>query len=335
MPPPRPVTQLLRALAAFALLAAAPGAGATAPDEPLHLSAHAFGQEVSLEVRDLPETEAETVLRTAFERLQTLEGVLREARETLNANAAEERALAVEPPVMALLERAAKFCTWSNGAIGPLGGSLEAHWAAVAGNPSPPPVPAALTQSAGCDHLRLDPDADTVRIAAGSRISWDAFAIGFAVDRTVDSLRELGAGNGLVRIGRVQRGFGEGPAPAAGRGWPAVLPAFEGYQQPFDVVRLDEQALALVWRADWPAGRPRFVNQRTGEAPGDVWVSAAVTELAIDAQALAVAAVVMGTREGRFRMSALKPEPSVLWLLGSGKGRPLRSDLNWSDLHTP
>jgi thiamine biosynthesis lipoprotein ApbE len=327
------VTLLLCTLAALAV--PAPGAGAAPADEPLHLSARAFGREVSLEVRDLPEAEAEAALRTAFERLQALEGVLEDARRTLNADPTTERALAVEPPAMALLERAAQFCAWSHGAIGPLGGSLEEHWAAVAGNPSPPPVPAALTETAACDRIRLDPEANTARLAAGSQVSFDAFAAGFAVDRTVDVLRELGAGNGLVRIGRVQRGFGAGPAPAAGRGWPAVLPAFEGYQQPFDVVRLDERALALVWRADWPPDRPRFVNQRTGEAPDDVWVTAAVTELAIDAQALAVAGVVLGPREGRFRMSALKPEPAVLWLLGSGKGRPLRTDLNWSDLHTP
>lgn len=324
------------ALAAVAALAADPPGGGPAPaDEPLRLSARAFDQDVALEVRDLPEAEANTVLRTAFERLQKLEALLEEARRKLNAEATTGRTVAVEPPVMDLLSRALQYCSWSEGALGPLGGSLEAHWDAVAGNPSPPPVPATLAATAGCGHMVLDRDNGLVLVAAGSRVSFAGFAAGFAVDRTVDALRELGASNGTVQIGRILRGFGPGPSPAAGRGWPAVLPAFEGYGRPFGTVRLDDQALAVVWRADWPADHPLLVDQRTGKPPDDVWAAAAVTELAVDAQALAVAGLVLGPREGRFRMAALKPEPSILWLLGTGRGRPLRRDLNWPDLHAP
>lgn len=305
------------------------------PDEPLVLSGRAFGGEVVLEVRDLPEREAEATLRAAFEDLRELETTLDEAVSALNGDAGTERAVAVAPPVVDLLSRALQYCTWSQGAVGPVGGTLAAHWRAVAGNPTPPPVSAALAASAACDRIAVDADTATVRVAAGSRVAFEPFAAGFAVDRTVEALRARGAGNGLVRIGRVQRAFGPGPSPIAGRGWPAVLPVFEGYEQPFDVVRLDERSLAVVWRADWPPHHPVHVDQRTGEPPGVAWATAAVTELAIDAQALAVAAMVLGPREGQFRMAALKPVPSVLWLLGRGQGRPLRRDLNWSDLHAP
>lgn len=321
--------------AAWALLASATPAPSESAAEPLVLSGRAFDEEVVLEVRDLPEAEAEATLRAAFDRLRELEELLLEAERALNADASTERAVPVVPPVTALFTRALQYCSWSQGALGPVGGTLAAHWRAAAGNPAPPPVPAELAASAACDRVALEDEAGTVRIAAGSRVSFDAFAAGFAVDRTVEALRELGAGNGHVRIGRVQRAFGPGPAPIAGRGWPAVLPAFEGYDQPFDVIRLDGESLAVVWRADWPAHHPRHVDHRSGEPPGESWATAAVTELAIDAQALAVAAVVMGPREGQFRMATLEPEPSVLWLLGRGQARPLRRDLNWSDLHAP
>lgn len=311
-------------------------AGISAPaTEPLRLSARTFDEPVALEVRDLPESEADGVLRAAFEDLRRLEETLEEARGTLNADAATERAVTLPPPVIDLLARALQFCDWSRGAVGPLGGSLAEHWRATAGNPSPPPVPTELAASTACDRLSVDREAGTVRIAAGSRVSFAPFAAGFAVDRTVEALREAGAGNGMVRIGRVQRAFGPGPGPSGGRGWPAALPAFEGYDQPFDVVPLADRALAVEWRADWPTDLPRHVDHRTGAPPAEAWATAAVTELAVDAQALAVAAMVMGVREGRYRMATLEPEPSVLWLLGRGQARPLRRDLNWSDLHAP
>lgn len=326
---------ILSVLLAGLALPAGAASGAEPAAEPLVLSGRAFGEEAVLEVRDLPAQEAEATLRTAFERLRELQRLLDEAVRELNADAGAERTVAVAPPVVALLSRALQYCSWSQGALGPVGGTLAAHWQAAAGNPAPPPVPAALAASAACDRLVVDPDSGSARVAAGSRVRLEPFAAGFAVDRTVEALRELGAGNGLVRIGRVQRGFGPGPAPIAGPGWPAVLPAFEGYDQPFDVVRLDHQSLAVVWRADWPSHHPLHVDHRTGEPPDETWATAAVAELAIDAQALAVAGVVLGPREGIFRMARLQPPPSVLWLLGRGQARPLRRDLNWSDLHAP
>lgn len=333
-----------RVLLALAMLAVVvtetvPGAWAVSdPDpepEPLRLSGRVFGEAAVLEVRDLRDRDAEAALRSGFQELRELQDLLEEARGALNADATTERAVTVSPPVVELLSRALQFCIWSEGAVGPLGGSLADHWQAVAGNPSPPPVPAELVASTACDRLSVDRQAGAVRIAAGSRVSFEPFAVGFAVDRTVEALRAAGADNGVVRVGRVQRAFGPGPPAAGGRGWPGVLPAFEGYDQPFDVVPLDERALAVEWRADWPTDLPRHVNQRTGASPAEAWATAAVTELAIDAQALAVAAMVLSPREGRYRMASLEPEPAVLWLLGRGQGRPLRRDLNWSDLHAP
>lgn len=335
MPRLRSLISILPVLLVLPTFGAATVPGAKAAVEPLRLSGRAFGETVALEVRDLAEREADLALRAAFARLREVERELAEATEALNDDASSERAVTVAPPIVELLGRAIQFCTWSQGAVGPLGGALRAHWLAAAGNPSPPAVPAELVATARCDRIALDAETGTVRVAAGSRVDLAPFAAGFAVDRTVDALREGGVGNGFVRIGRIERGFGAGPAPGAGRGWPAALPTFEGYEQPFDVVRLEDRALAVIWRAEWPPHHPLHVDQRTGALTDQVWAAAAVTELAIDAQALVVAGVVLGPREGHFRMAALEPEPSVLWLLGRGQGRPLRRDLNWSDLHAP
>lgn len=333
-------TALLASLAILVLAAALAGVTASAQGEPRRLTAEAFGETLTLEVRDLPAELAREVLRDAFRHLQATETLLEEAEARLNADPRTERAVGLEPPVLELLERAQVYCGWSEGAVGPLGGSLRDHWRAVAGNPTPPPVSPALAASAGCDRMRLDPGSATARLAAGSRVDLAPFAAGFAVDRAVAKLKELGSANGRVRLGRIERAFGPGPyrVDAWGQplptGWPTSLPAFEGYDEPLDRLLLGDGSLAVLWRADWPAGEPVHVDLRDGRPPDGVWATVVLTERAVDAQALAVAAMVLGSREGRFRMAGLTPEPSVLWLMGSGRGRPLRSEFNWSDVPT-
>lgn len=338
--PGLPPAALGSSIALLVVALAAPLPAGASEAEPRRLTAEAFGAPVEIEVRDLSAERARTVLRDAFHHLRDTERLLSEAAERLNADAQTERAVALAPPVLTLLERAQSFCHWSNGAVGPLGGGLLDHWRAVGANPAPPPVPASLAATTACDRLALDPVSATARVAAGSRVDLRPFAVGFAIDRTVETLRERGSGNGRVRVGRIERAFGPGPHPADAwgdplpPGWPASLPDFESYEEPVDRLRLTDGALAVLWRADWPAGRPLHVDLRTGRPPGTVWATVAVTELALDAQALSVAAMVLGAREGRFRMAGLSPEPAILWLMGSGRGRPLRSDLNWSRIDT-
>lgn len=339
----RPVGRRLTLLALTFCVALVPdprpvradGAGPAGPVEPVRLSSRALGEEVRIEVRDLPADRGEAALRAALARLREVGELLGTSTERLNSDAGHERTVTLEAAAAELLARALEFCTWSRGAHGPLGGSLAAHWRAAAGNPAPPPVPAALAESAACDRLELAPDNTTARIAAGTRVDLSGFATGFAIDRAVEALREAGAGNGRLQVGRTMRAFGPGPPEADGRGWPVVLPVFEGYERPLEEIFLDDASLAIVWRADWPAGRPLHLDQRTGAPPGAVWATVAVSELAVDAQAVAVAALVLGAREGRFRTANLEPEPSVLWLLGRGGGRPLLLELNWSALRRP
>ena len=315
-------------------------AGPAASGEPVRLSSRLRGESVTLEVRDLPAGAGDEAVRAAFARLEELVELMADGVERLNAGAEAERTVAVEPALADLLARALEFCDWSQAAHGPLGGSLKAYWderarrraPALAGDPSPAAPPAGLAESAACDRLRLDPAAGTARIAAGTRVDLGGFALGAAVDGAVDSLRAAGAADGRVQVGRVVRAFGPGPE---GRGWPASLPVFEGYERPPGELHLRDRSLALVWRADWPPEAPRHLDLRTGLPPDGVWATVAVAERAVDAQALAVAALVLGAREGRFRSGTLEPEPSILWLLGRGTGRPLLTELNWSALRQP
>jgi hypothetical protein len=55
-----------------------------------------------------------------------------------------------------------------------------------------------------------------------------------------------------------------------------------------------------------------------------------VTELAVDAEALAAALMILGNREGLLRAGVLRPSPAVLWLLGGGEGVPVQAQHDWS-----
>ncbi len=328
---------------------AAPPASPSKPDA-LELEAKAFGMPVEIEVVGLSPQATRAALHKAFDRLHEVEDRIESDTDKIDQGAELEREVTVSAETAELLERAEHFCTWSQGAHGPLGGDLAAHWRAVGANPSAPPPGPALAASAACNHLTVDRKLSRVWIAAHSRVDLDGFAAGFAVDQAVAALRAAGVTNGRVRVGRIVRAFGPGPidsgAPSdssgsedsddsSGEGWPVSLPVFEGFQRPLDRVVLRDQSLAVIWRADWTDGTPHYVDQRTGEPPHGVWATIAVTELAVDAESLAASAMVLGSREGRFKIAALEPHPSVLWLLGSGKGKPLLTDYNWAALRIP
>jgi thiamine biosynthesis lipoprotein len=186
-----------------------------------------------------------------------------------------------------------------------------------------------------CDRLTLDPEKGTALLARDSGLDLWGFAAGHAVDRAVEILRRGQAGNGLVRIGSVWRGFGRGPG---GKGWPVALPKVSGLEGSAGLVHLRDASLAVAPSADPPrhgsgtAGLP-YINQRTGRPAQGVLLTATVTDLAIDAQGLAVTLLIAGPREGQLRLGSLRPRPSVLWLLGSGSGMPLQVGYRWSEIN--
>jgi thiamine biosynthesis lipoprotein len=234
--------------------------------------------------------------------------------------------------LLAMLGRASDFCLWSEGAHGPLARDLYALWglrSAVAEPPTPEQVEKAAALTA-CTRLTLDPQKGTAVLAAGSGLDLWGFAEGLAVDRAVEVLRQSGAGNGFVRIGSVQRGFGGGPA---GKGWPVELPRLPGLDEPAGHLMLLNRALAIASLADHPrAGAAPYLSQRTGRPPEGVLAAVAVTDLAADAQGLATSLFILGPREGQVRMGTVTPRPSVLWFLGTGAGTPLQVGYRWSEV---
>ncbi len=310
---------MLAALVTTLLLAAQPAGWRT--------SGEAFGEAAQIEVRDLDTAAAETALRAAMAELAAAQADATALTVRLNA-AAGGNPVPVTETALAMLGRTLDFCRWSDGAHGPLGGVLYELW-----QHSVPPT-AALTaarETAGCDRMRLDQEAGTAQLAAGSRFDLRGFATGWAVDRAIEVLREHGSANARVRLGRIERALGPGPS---GTGWATDLDLPTEWLEPLAPARLRDRALAMAGRE--PAlviAGDRYaahLNQRDGRPARGVVATIAVSDLAIDAQALAITMFVLGQRDGMMRLGALRPEPSIAWLLGSGEGLPLLSTHRWA-----
>jgi FAD:protein FMN transferase len=305
---------------------------------PVRVAATAFGTPAEIEVRDLPGEAARAAIQSALDEIAEVERLTRP--DALNAGAGQGPQT-LDPRLMPLLVRAQEFCFWSEGAHGPLGRELYEAWGLRApGQAGPPPEPPDTERlehakvAARCDTLRLNPSKGTVELATGARLDLGGFAEGHAVDRAVEVLREKGVGNGFVQIGAVQRAFGGG---VDGRGWKVLLPQFPGMDRAAGLFRLHDRAAAVLSIEDNPlkiadqALLP-YLHQRTGlPSPGVAGV-AAVTDLAVDAQALAIAMALTGPREGQLRLGSLRPNPSVLWFLGNGSGAPLQVDHRWGEI---
>lgn len=318
---------------------------ATAEVRPVRIASVAFGSQVEIEVRGFPGEKARNAIQAALSEVAEVERLTRpDSAEPTGAvgylnTKAGQGPQTLDPRLMPLLVRAQEFCFWSEGAHGPLGHDLYEIWGlrAAARAQAAPPGSERIEQAvaaARCEGLRLNPGKGTAELAVGSRLDLGGFAEGYAVDRAVEILQRNGVGNGFVQIGRIQRAIGGG---ADRRGWKVLLPTFPGTDQPAGRFLLKNRSAALLSIADHPlkvtdqALLP-YVHQRTGLPAQGVVGMAVVSELAVDAQALAIAMALTGPREGELRLGSLRPNPSVLWFLGSGSGAPLQVDHRWGEV---
>jgi thiamine biosynthesis lipoprotein ApbE len=302
------------------------------------MSAEIGDERAVVEVRNLPAEAATRAVEVALQTIATVERQLsldNPDGPIAHLNAASGTGpRAVADDVGELLRTALRFCVWSRGAVGPLGGVLYRTWESA----ERPPASNVLergVRTAGCGNLMVEPQTRTASLAYESRLDLRHFATGWAVDSAVRGLHAAGATDVWVEFRSVIRAAGPGPA---GHGWEAVLPILPGMSEPLDNVWLRDGSLAVVsthrnrFRFG-AASYPPFIDQRSGApASGTVGVMVA-SQLAIDAQAIGSAMIVLGNREGQLRLGGVLPSPSVLWLLGDGTSEPLLATYRWSELH--
>lgn len=323
--------RLLVAAVSLALLAPpllpAPGRAATL------YRGSAFGEVAEVEVLGLDPATTEATVRAAFAEIARAEATARGLAG--RAAGAAGGPFTLTPDELALLQRAQSFCFWSEGTVSALAGGIYRLWglrAPVAGRPAPDRLTAAA-ELARCTSLKLDAAGPSARLAPEAELELFPFETGWAVDRAVAHLQASGVANARVSIGSVIRGLGAGPE---GRGWPVEASAQAapgaGGLRPF---YLRDRAAALLAAIDRPLAVPgettsRYLDLRTGRPPSGRLLVVAVTDLALDARALAQAMFALGPAPGRLFLGSLSPRPSVLWLIGSAEAEPVATESNWS-----
>jgi tyrosyl-tRNA synthetase len=319
--------------------------------EPTRFLSRSFGAPVEIDVLGVEPKAAEAAFVKSAEALAALEKLLDPAAPgseltQLNLGPGAEAGSAARPPVdpllLRLLERAQGFCIWSEGAHGALGGELYRLWglrSPVAGPPSGEALKSAVA-SAGCGNVRIDLAKSTVDLAAGARLEPRGSSKGWEPTGWPRPCWPPAAPTSLVRVGSVWRAGGSGPG---GKGWAVDLPRLPGTSESAGRIVLRDRSLALI--APEPlakGGAPGapfngYLTLRTGRPPEGVLAVAALTQLALDAEGLAVSLYVMGPREGQLRAGSLSPKPSASWSMGSGSGEgpPLQVHYRWSEGQLP
>jgi len=325
---PRPAALALALLAAFA----APAAG-----ELVRATADVSGEDALVEIVASAELPRERAAEAARQALQELAQARSDARALAASAAARPlHPLRPDPAAFDLLVRADSFCRWSEGAVGALGGRLFELWGLNGGAPGRPDPErlAAAAASARCDALALDGAGRTFEVAPASALDLAPFELGWAVDRAAAVLEAAGAKSFRVRLGPVARGAGAGPE---GKGWRVEFPRLPGGAEPLEGFWLRDASAAILAADDRPIrvggdSLPRWLDLRRGLPTAGVEAVAAVTALAVDAQGVAWAMSALGPRYGEMSTGQLRPEPSVLWAMGSGEGPPLVIVARWSNV---
>lgn len=313
---------------------------------PVRVSSTAFRHSIEVEVRDLPPETARQAIDAALaevaeiDRLTDPDGDPGAAGSLAALNAAAGKGpQTVDARLLPALAKALDFCLWSEQAYGPLGRDLNRLWglrSPVAASPAQKPdLLDKAVAAAACGQLSLlEPQRKTVTLAAESAVDLWGFAEGLAVDQAVEVLRQRGVRNGYVHVGGIYRGFGPG---SDGRGWSVSPTLFPGTVIPLTRLFLHDKALAVVALSDPPLKigdetLSPWISHRTGQPVQGTVATLAYTDLALDAQGLAVTLTITGPTEGQLRLGSLRTSPAMLWLQGSGAGEPLQITYHWGDV---
>lgn len=315
------------------------GPGAEADTfEPLRLSAPLLGTHAEIEVRGLGRDDADAAIRAALAEAYAIDRLVDENGDLpggLASLTSKPGGGTLDPRLAQLLLGTLRYCFWSNGAHGPLGGAIYEQWAQAGPSSTPHPLDLrTAVESAECNHLAVAGDGDEpeslrFELAEGSRALAIASARGFAVDRAMGVLTEHGIENAWIQIGPVVRAVGPGPE---GEGWLLALPPAPGERDPLDEVWLRDMAAAVLDDGPLYQDHVPLIDQRTGVPTQGVAMVVVATGAAFDAEVLAASLFATGMRDGLRRLGSLSPRPSVYWLLGEGVGAPLESTYRWSEL---
>lgn len=235
-----------------------------------------------------------------------------------------ERPVPIGAETLEVVRKAIYFSELSEGAFDVTVGPFVDLWRAAA-EANAPPTEAALAEArskVGYDKLILDESAGTIRFAvAGMRIDLGGIAKGYAIDKSIEAMKQRGAVGGMVDIGGDVRCFGQ---PPQGQGtWliglqdPDVAPDDLGSGKPLLVLKITDEAVTTSGdyrRFTSVAGEKEshILDTHTGRGASQLASVTIIAPDGITADALATAVSVMGAEKGMALIETLPDTEAIL-----------------------
>jgi len=279
-----------------------------------------------------PQT-ARKCVETAFAEIQKVDDLMSDYKSDSEISRVNRdafgRAVKVSESTFEVLQKSTEFSRLSGGAFDITIGPLVELWRSAAEVNSVPDEAELerVRSKVGYEKLYLDANEMTVRFAVdGMRLDLGGIAKGYAIDRAVEVMKNVGAIGGLVDVGGDIRCFG---MPPEGKNTWRI-----GLQDPTEsqesdqfltgvaglvlmVLKLKDAAVATS------GGYRRFVliggkkyshimDRRTGESAENMSSVTIISQDAVDADALATAVSVLGAEKGLALIEKIPQTEAIL-----------------------
>ncbi|MCY4646703.1 MAG: FAD:protein FMN transferase [Gammaproteobacteria bacterium] len=246
---------------------------------------------------------ARELAAAAFDEIDRLEAVFSGYRPDTAVSRLNRDGVLSDPPpeLVAVVRRALHFAELTGGAFDPTVAPLmELYRSSFAENDAPPAENDVMHARSLVGYRRVRLDAAGIAFARpGMSVSLDGIAKGYILDRVVAQVTAAGAA-GVLADGGGDVSAGEGEV--AGTGWPVGV---EHPREPgtmLGTIEVRHQGVATsgdYMRAYTDDLRHHhIVDPRTGASPGHTSAATVVAPSAMDADALATAAMVLGPVHG-------------------------------------
>ena len=246
---------------------------------------------------------ARELAAAAFDEIDRLEAVFSGYRPDTPVSRLNRDGVLSDPPpeLVAVLRRALHFAELTGGAFDPTVAPLmELYRSSFAEIDAPPAETAVMHARSLVGYRRVRLDAAGIAFAGpGMSVSLDGIAKGYILDRVVAQVTAAGAA-GVLADGGGDVSAGEGEV--AGTGWPVGV---EHPREPGTMLgTIDVRHQGVATSGDYMRAytadlrHHHIVDPRTGASPGHTSAATVVAPSAMDADALATAAMVLGPVHG-------------------------------------
>jgi len=259
--------------------------------------------------------DSQRAMRLAFEEIERIDSLMNlynENSEVSRINrSAGKPAVAVSPDTLEVVSRSIKFSELTNGAFDITVGPLMELWGFRKGQKRIPSDAEVAKTLPLVDYRKItvDPRRSTVGLASpGMRIDVGAIAVGYAVDKAIQALKEAGIDKALINAGGEIYALGSPPGKSA---WRIGIRHPRRGNDLIGILELKDRAVSTSgdYENFFEANGKRYchiMNPKIGRPVEGIMSATVVADSVTEADALSTALLPSGTKAGMKLVESLK-----------------------------